>query len=177
MLPVKEPDDDERRRTRAHADGEEAERAGALHERPRQHVIEGHADHRPQHDRFAAPGAGGRGRQSRGKRGDHAEHGDADAGRFADTQRLVAEQRADHHGRERQRRQRETGARRGRVGHRDVVEHEEQAEEAEAEQHHPGQVTPFGPTHLQQKAAGNTQRKPMPQRRIASAIGSAPLTR
>ena len=44
---------------------------------------------------------------------------------------LDAEQRADHHGVQRQGRQCERSARRGRERHRDVVENEEHAEEAQ----------------------------------------------
>ena len=56
-----------------------------------------------------------------------------DAERLAHRQRFDAEQRADDHGLQRQRRQREAGARRRRVADGDVVEDEEQSEEADAQ--------------------------------------------
>jgi hypothetical protein len=76
---------------------------------------------------------------------------DANANHLARRQPLDAEDRTDHHGVERQRRQRETGARGGRVGHRDIVEDEEQAEEADAEQRHRRPVGPLRPAHAKQE--------------------------
>ena len=97
---------------------------------------------------------------------------------LAQRQRLDAEQRADHHGLQRQGRQREAGARRGRVADRDIVEDEEQPEEAKAEG---GDGRPIARAAAictrSSTATGSTQRKPMPQRRMASVIGSALPTR
>ena len=56
-LPVNDPDQDQRGSAGPHADGEEAERAGALDERAGPDVIERHAQHGAGHDQFAAPGA------------------------------------------------------------------------------------------------------------------------
>ena len=64
---------------RAHADGEKAKRAGALHQRARQHVVERHAEYGTGHDQLAAPGAGRALGEPRGQRSCHTEHGDADA--------------------------------------------------------------------------------------------------
>ena len=108
-------------------------------------------EHSAGHDQFAAPGARRRRRQSRCQRGGDAEHRNADPDRFPFRQRLDAEQGADHHGVQRQRRQRERGARRGRVGHRDVVENEEHAEETEAEGGDGGPVAAARPSRLQQQ--------------------------
>ena len=58
---------------------------------------------------------------------------------------------AHHHGVQRQCRQRERGARRGRIGHRDVVENEEHAEETETEGGDSGPVAAARPSRLQQQ--------------------------
>jgi len=159
-LPVTATDQDQRRGAGAHADGEEAERAGALDQRPGPHVVERHAQHRAGHDQFAAPG-------SRGA----DESPDASAAKTPSTamptpvvlahrQRFDAEQGADHHGVQRQRRQRQAGTGRGGVAHREFIEDEEHAEEAEAERCDRRPVPPLRPSRFQQQRRRQHAEKP-----------------
>ncbi len=80
---------------------------------------------------------------------------------------------ADHHGLQRQRRQRKAGAGRDGKTHRDVVETKNNPKKQSPSVATTNQSLRGGHRTRNRTAAGSTHRKPMSHRRMTNVIGSA----